>query len=132
MSALRAFQVHDGEPCEGATLVFARTKREARSIGYVYVDVPFIDVEVDEIREPAPSAVALLVGEPRAVHDRASIRQFGFRCMEDPVCDCCDLAEMDGAFPLCGDCDLCEECGHRDDCPRRGGAPAADVAVPNG
>lgn len=43
----------------------------------------------------------------------AELRQIGLRCEDDALCGFCGLAEMDGAFPVCKDCEACATCGCR-------------------
>jgi hypothetical protein len=71
-----------------------------------------------------PGAVISLLNDiPEKINDQfdsegicshdAILRQLGFRCDGDIVCDSCGLASMDESFPVCEDCGHCAECGCR-------------------
>ena len=50
------------------------------------------------------------------VKNSAALRAMGFWIDGDPACVSCGLYTMDGAFPLCPDCEQCADCGHAEDC----------------
>ena len=116
---LKAYMVHDGEPQENALLVFANTGQDARKAGYGhnYVgDYSFLDVRAR--RHPdADSLVRDGAQDAYVEHKLPVLRQAGWQLEGDCRCCHCDLATMDGDFPLCPDCERCSECGHEEDCP---------------
>jgi hypothetical protein len=57
--------------------------------------------------------------EAYVVNDQSVLRQMGWRCEGDHICDSCGLSEMDGDYPVCDECGQCSECGHVDDCESR-------------
>lgn len=56
--------------------------------------------------------------EPYIVSDNKTLREMGWKIEGDDTCCGCGLAEMEGEFPVCEDCDYCEDCGHDDECER--------------
>jgi hypothetical protein len=120
---LKAYMVHDGEPSEKAALVFARTAQEARKLGDGWNDVGcdgFLTVRANRLPEADKFARE---GEGAYVeHKTSTLRQAGWHVDGDDTCGHCGLAEMDGDFPVCEECDACPDCGHMDDCPNKGQA----------
>lgn len=124
---LLAWSVNDGSgehPEDGGkwALVYAFTEAEARDLALPHVSVRYHQGDWEP--EPrdfgvqrAPEADAFARADDR-VEGRIRVeRLIGWRCEGDSTCSTCGLAEFDGEFPVCEDCQNCDECGHDTDCP---------------
>lgn len=104
---------------------FANSRAEAKRLMwhktdlYYECDGEFTSVRV--VRKPEfDSLEDKEKTEAYAVNDPAVLRQMGWRCEGDNLCDSCGLAEMDGDFPVCEECGQCNECGHDSECETKG------------
>ena len=98
-------------------LVWATNEAEAASLGRtVLLPDADSDAEITVDREPLVDGFGPPPSPVVESRDRW-LRAYGFSAEDDDICDACGLASMDGAFPVCPDCECCEECGHQE-CPR--------------
>jgi hypothetical protein len=110
---LSVYAVTDREyPEECGTLVTVAVSEAAALLDAAVV----FETPVAELTARLVPGVVLPQTEPGIVRNDAWLREHGFAGEEDARCDCCDLATMDGQWPLCEVCNRCDECGHADDC----------------
>lgn len=120
-STLKPFRVYTDEAEDGAELVWAADAAAAVTVaksGPLFSD---LDEETElyaGIEDVIPGTLPAAGTSPHVEARDRVLRQYGWSYEGDRRCDDCDLATMDGAFPLCVDCDRCTECGHADDCRR--------------
>lgn len=122
----RLFIVDDGCPEDHAELVVAENSRQAEIIcgerGDLEADYPF---DISEVTSWYCSTKKIpqkeiddldwgIVNDSK--HNGKFRREVGFSCEGDDRCCTCGLAEFDGRFPVCPECNQCSECGCDDDC----------------
>jgi len=54
--------------------------------------------------------------DAHVIQDDETYREMGWMIDGDSRCDSCGLADYDGKWPVCSDCQQCEECGHDENC----------------
>lgn len=93
---MRAYVVHDGEPCESAVLVFANTAKEARRIGYPALqslwDCEWIHVRADWIRDDEHLQAIREEDVPHVVDNPpccVGCNLWGLRMNSDGECESC-------------------------------------------
>ena len=103
-------------------LIWAETPEQAKEI-YLdeWIDEYSMAFDEPEIRIDTVSWLgdpfAPSEQSPHVERRRTAERSAGYSCPSDARCDCCDLAEMDGNFPVCSECGLCESCAKEEgDC----------------
>lgn len=101
----------------------ATSHREARKLLWAgsdnlreECDWRFTDMQVGRRKEHDHLVAKIDRKEPHVIHDTSITRLMGWWCEGDRRCASCDLAEMDGDFPVCEHCEQCPECGHADEC----------------
>lgn len=122
----KLFIVDDGCPEDIAELVVAETPRQAEIICRHFGDLEYDGLfDVTEVVHWYCSNRKIpqididsrdwgLVNDCKA--NNKFRREVGFSCDGDSRCDTCGLADLDGEFPVCPECNQCEECGHEEDC----------------
>lgn len=115
---MKAYQVHDGEPGEHSEMVFAHSAQEAKKVAYRVNDLGcdgFTDMRATRLPEMdrflAHGSASAYVESRNGI-----LRRAGWSTDGDHLCCQCDLATMDGDFPLCAECERCAECGHEEGC----------------
>jgi hypothetical protein len=122
----KLYIVDDGWPEDCAELVVAETPKQAEAICKHYGNLDCGNVfDVTEVTNWYCSDKKIpqidieshdwgLVTDCKA--NNKFRREVGFSCDGDARCDSCGLADLDGEFPVCPECNQCVECGHDDDC----------------
>lgn len=115
------FRCYTDESEDGAELVWAHEATEAIALartGNLFSGLED-DAEVFAAIETAITGTEPEPGLGPHIENRDRVlREYGWRCEGDDVCEGCGLSTWDGDFPLCADCDLCDDCGHAADCRR--------------
>lgn len=107
---LQAYMLHDGEPVDGAVLVFAHSFQEAKKIGYrtvrSWTDCEYIDIKGHRIwndswlKEHAADQKKLADGEPHVIDNPPCCKgcELWFEELEDSgYCDTCDADREEAA-----------------------------------
>lgn len=107
---LKAYSFYDGEPFDGAVLVFAHSFQEGNKIGYrtvrSWTDCDFIDVKGRRIwrdawlKEHAADQKKLAAGEPHVIDNPPSCKgcELWFDELEDSgYCDTCEADREEAA-----------------------------------
>jgi hypothetical protein len=106
------------DPGPAVAIVYAssRAKAHAAIVGY---DEGGFDVDWTSIRVVRHPALDGMAGDVDGdVEHRGSVlRPMGWRYDGDELCAHCGLAEWDGEWPVCQECEACPDC--------RGGEPCA-------
>jgi hypothetical protein len=120
---LKAYSVFaDGFRHEHAELVFAKSGKEAKKLGWKMPHGDFgcdwTDLRV--LREERLDRLAQGKEEPFVCRDDEIFRDAEWRSEDLPACASCGLTDFsDGKRPewkICPDCGFCGECGHDDCC----------------
>ena len=138
---LKAYQVYGKytEDINGACIVFAENKQEAKKIAWKKADC--LDgcewIEVRATRFPEADAYADKYGKG-VVYDAWLYRELYFYPLEGgEICEECEKydwseytnnPEYQKRWVVCPYCQRCMECGHSEDCPNRGKDPKDWVA----
>lgn len=108
---LKAYQFHTGDPYEYATLIFARSQREAKRLGWKlweYHEDGYLSARAWRLPN-ADSLVRAGATEPYEERDSRVLRKAHWHCDGDASCASCGLYEMDGDYPVCEYCLQCIE-----------------------
>lgn len=106
-------------------LVFAKTARDAKKLGWPYLDPQENDSWIKTTAKRFKNADKYLdqYSAPKVFYWNSNtrkedeiLRALGWYSDGDTSCNECGLYEMDGLYPVCCECDFCSECGHHKDC----------------
>lgn len=121
---MKCYFAGSGNSCDHSYVeaCFANTAKEAKTFMWKNsfwlsdaCDGDYMDLRVSRKKEhdglfDSTNSVPYLIKEDKV------LRQIGWHVEGDDICGRCELAAMDGAFPVCEECYSCTECGHEDAC----------------
>lgn len=119
-STLIPFKVYTDDTEDGSELVWAIDATQAIEVarkGPLFSELEDTELYARDI-EPLDGTAPAAGTDPHIENRDRVLREYGWSCDGDDRCESCGLATMDGAFPICADCETCEDCGHAADCPR--------------
>lgn len=107
----------DWTTTDSNVLVVARNPKQAKLLGYKCIQYGrYTDILVRKIWNEVKTYTQPCVLDWNSKKDLELYRATDHYFEGDSACESCCFYTMNGAFPLCDECQFCEKCGHSEDC----------------